>query len=90
MDTPAHDDWREVGYLEFDRYLREYPRPLVADPPLNRPAQIREWFDVALGSWPANAVARQYATQRGSYQVKPVTTRSYARSLQSRPQESIA
>ncbi len=50
--------WLQVDYLTFDRYLREYPRPLVPDPPLNKPARLREWSDVSLGPWPANAVAK--------------------------------
>ena len=72
MDAHPPEHWREVNYLEFDRYLREYPRPLVADPPLNRPARLREWFDISLGHWPHNAVAKQLDVHNRSYLVREV------------------
>ena len=43
---------------------------LVADPPLNKPARLREWFDVALGSWPDNAVAKHLQVHGASYMVR--------------------
>jgi hypothetical protein len=73
MDAHPLEHWREVNYLEFDRYLREYPRPLVADPPLNRPARLREWFDIGLGVWPHNAVAKQLDVHNRSYLVRDLS-----------------
>lgn len=70
MDAHPKVHWIEVNYLEFDRYIREYPRTLVADPPLNRPARLREWFDVSLGNWPQNAVAKQLDAHNRCYLVR--------------------
>jgi hypothetical protein len=44
--------WRDVSLAEFEAFLRDYPRPLQARPPLNRKANCREWLDPALGNWP--------------------------------------
>jgi hypothetical protein len=49
--------WREVKQIEFDRFIREYPRRLEPAPPLNRKANFREWRDRTLGDWPTNVVA---------------------------------
>ena len=66
-----HEHWRDVSQLEFDAFLRRYPRPLEARPPLTSKARYREWLDPALGTWPNNAVAKCWT--RGScrgYQVR--------------------
>ena len=65
------EQWRDVPREEFERFLREYPRPLEARPPLMRKANYREWVDPTLGNWPGNAVAK--AWRRGGchgYQVR--------------------
>jgi hypothetical protein len=60
-----------VSHEEFERFLREYPRPLEARPLLSRKARYREWLDPALGSWPNNAVAKCWARgSRHGYQVR--------------------
>ena len=50
--------------MEFDRFLRDYPRPLEPRPPLARRANYREWLDVTLGPWPDNAVAKRWTRAR--------------------------
>ena len=50
--------WRDVTIAELEAFLRAYPRPLEARPPLTRKANYREWVDPALGKWPENVVAK--------------------------------
>jgi hypothetical protein len=57
------ENWRDVSSAELEAFLRGYPRPLEARPPLSRRANYREWLDPALGNWPENAVAK--AWERG-------------------------
>jgi hypothetical protein len=67
----SRERWRDVSQLEFDEFLRDYPRPLEARPPPTRKANYREWLDPTLGKWPASAVAKFW--RRGScqgYQVR--------------------
>ena len=67
----VRERWRDVSVQEFEAFLRRYPRPLEARPPLTRKANYREWVDVTLGDWPRNAVAKSY--RRGGchgYQVR--------------------
>jgi hypothetical protein len=67
----AREQWRDVSLAEFEMFLREYPRPLEARPPLSRKANYREWVDPALGTWPGNAVAKSW--RRGGclgYQIR--------------------
>ena len=52
------EHWRDVTIAELEAFLRAYPRPLEARPPLTRKANYREWVDPALGHWPENAVAK--------------------------------
>ena len=54
----SREQWRDVSQLEFDAFLRRYPRPVEARPPLSRKARYREWVDLTLGNWPGNAVAK--------------------------------
>jgi hypothetical protein len=68
----SRERWSDVSALEFEAFLRGYPRPLEARPPLSCKANYREWLDPALGTWPGNAVAK--AWRRGGchgYQVRP-------------------
>jgi hypothetical protein len=58
--------WCAVDYLEFDRYIRQYPRPLVIDPPLGKAARMRTWSDPTLGPWPHNAVAKYFSYYKNS------------------------
>ena len=60
------EQWIDVSQLEFDAFLRDYPRPLEVRPPLSRKARYREWLDSTLGNWPGNAVAKSWT--RGSCQ----------------------
>jgi hypothetical protein len=65
------EEWRDVSQLEFDAFLRNYPRPLETRPPLNRKANYREWIDPTLGNWPENAVGKSW--KRGGclgYQIR--------------------
>jgi hypothetical protein len=64
MELHPAQHWRFVTYLEFDRFLRQYPRPLLVQPPLDKPARFRAWRDVALGGWPYDVVAKQFSVLR--------------------------
>jgi len=67
----AREQWRDVSQLEFDAYLRDYPQPLEARPPLACKANFREWLDPTLGTWPKNAVAKCWTRGRcQGYQVR--------------------
>jgi hypothetical protein len=55
---PLRERWFDVSLPEFEAFLRDYPRPLEARPPLIRKANFREWCDAALGKWPGNSVAK--------------------------------
>jgi hypothetical protein len=75
----VRERWLDVSRLEFESFLREYPRPLEARPPLTRKANYREWIDPALGKWPGNAVAKCW--RRGGcqgYQIRTDDIRSGA------------
>jgi hypothetical protein len=64
--------WFDVSFAEFEAFLRDYPRPLEARPPLPQKGNYREWVDPSLGAWPGNAVgdpgdvAHVWATRSGS------------------------
>jgi hypothetical protein len=63
--------WFDVSVLEFEAFLRDYPRPLEARPPLNQKANYREWVDPSTGAWPGNAVGKSW--KRGvclGYQIR--------------------
>jgi hypothetical protein len=62
----AREQWCDVPVAEFEAFLRDYPRPLVARPPLPHKSNYREWLDPTLGNWPDNAVAKAWTRQRGS------------------------
>ena len=64
-------NWREVSLAEFEAFLRDYPRPLEAQPPLSqRRVNFREWLDASLGQWPDNAVAKAWKRGRcAGYQI---------------------
>ena len=67
----VREQWIDVTHEQFAAFLRDYPRPLEARPPMDRRARFREWCDPALGLWPDNAVAKSWV--RGSclgYQVR--------------------
>jgi hypothetical protein len=69
----GRERWYDVSQLEFEAFLRDYPRPLEVRPPLSRKANYREWIDLTLGQWPENAVAKRW--RRGGchgYQIRPV------------------
>jgi len=71
MSEPARERWRDVSVAEFEAFLRDYPRPLEAHPPLNNKARFREWLDATLGEWPDNAVAKTWIRGRCSgYQLR--------------------
>jgi len=50
--------WFDVSRAEFEAFLRDYPRPLEARPPLRQKASYREWVDPTIGAWPGNAVGK--------------------------------
>jgi len=63
--------WFDVSALEFEAFLRDYPRPLEARPPLNRKADFREWVDPSVGACPGTVVGK--AWKRGAclgYQIR--------------------
>ena len=63
--------WFHVSVLEFEAFLRDYPRALEARPPLNQKANYREWVDPSMGAWPGNAVGKSW--KRGGclgYQIR--------------------
>jgi hypothetical protein len=67
----VREHWRDVSLAELEAFVREYPRPLQARPPVGRKTNYREWVDPTLGSWPGNAVAKAWS--RGGchgYQVR--------------------
>lgn len=72
MPEPACEHWRAVSAAEFEAFLRDYPRPLEAHPPLShKGARFRAWLDASLGSWPDNAVAKTWIRGRcRGYQVR--------------------
>lgn len=49
--------WRLVSDRELADFLRRYPRPVTAEPPLTRKARFRRFLDPTLGSWPSSEVA---------------------------------
>jgi len=67
----ARQQWTDVTHEELVAFLREYPRPLEARPPMHRKARFREWIDLTLGPWPDGSVAKMWV--RGScrgYQIR--------------------
>jgi hypothetical protein len=67
----CRESWCDVSLAEFESFLREYPRPLEARPPLSRKANYREWVDPTLGNWPDNAVAKCWRRARClGYQIR--------------------
>lgn len=69
----ARERWRAVSLAQFQTYLREYPRSLEERPRVARRSAHREWTDVTLGSWPANAVAQCWTRGRNQgYQIRSV------------------
>jgi len=65
------ESWSDVSLAEFEAFLRRYPRPLEARPPLDRKANYREWVDRTLGDWPDNAVAKSWRRGRClGYQIR--------------------
>ena len=59
------ENWRDVSLAEFEAFLRNYPRPLEARPPLSqRKVNFRAWLDASLGEWPDNAVAKTWRRGR--------------------------
>jgi hypothetical protein len=63
--------WLDVSALEFEAFLRNYPRPLQTRPPLDRKAKYREWVEPSMGAWPGNAIGKSWS--RGAclgYQIR--------------------
>lgn len=71
MLEAAREHWRHVSAAEFEAFLRDYPRPLEAHPPLSHRARFREWLDATLGAWPDSSVAKTWTRGRCvGYQVR--------------------
>jgi hypothetical protein len=69
------ESWRQVEGAVFERFLKSYPRPFEAHPPLDEKAGYREYRDSTPGEWPNNAVAKTYQHRR-----RPVyVSRTYER-----------
>jgi hypothetical protein len=67
IETP----WCFVSAVEFEELLKRHPRPLSAEPPLERKARFRNFRDPSLGSFPANVVATWNGSRRaGTFQVR--------------------
>lgn len=63
--------WFDVSLPEFEAFLRDYPRPLRARPPLTHKANFREWIDASIGASPGSAVGKSW--RRGGclgYQIR--------------------
>lgn len=61
--------WRLVSNREFEEFLRRYPRPLTADPPLAKKSRFRRFLDPTLGPWPASQVATAHCAHRSTVNV---------------------
>jgi hypothetical protein len=73
--------WRYVPPTEFEAYLREYPRPLEARPPLSAgKADYRVWIDPTLGTGLQGVVAQGCGTCY-PYEVRRLETLSHLRSV---------
>jgi hypothetical protein len=68
MAAPSAERWRYVDPFEFQRWLDAFPRPLEADPPLDRKTQFRRWSDSTLGGYPENVVAKQWKIRKSCEQ----------------------
>jgi hypothetical protein len=68
----AGERWCDVSRLEFEAFLRDYPCPLEARPPLSqRKVNFRAWLDASLGEWPENEVAKTWRRGRCTgYQIR--------------------
>src|SRR5215469_7640026 len=71
LSFTLRERWFDVSALEFEAFLRDYPRPLEARPPLSQKTNYREWLDPSIGAWPGNAVGKSW--RRGAclgYQIR--------------------
>jgi hypothetical protein len=65
MARDIPETWCDASPSELEKFVREYPRPLEARPPLiQTKVNYREWLDPALGEWPANVVAKSWKRGR--------------------------
>jgi hypothetical protein len=56
--------WHTVSGIEFRRFLSAYPRPLHAEPPIERKARYREYRDTTLPPWPEDVIAKSHEWRR--------------------------
>src|SRR5262249_20368179 len=70
---PTLDQWPGPSYSatgptyrrsSLGEFLRDYPRPLEARPPLNQKATFREWVDPVSVERPGNAVGKSWKRRR--------------------------
>lgn len=61
--------WRLVSDGEFQEFLRRYPRPLTANPPLTQKARFRRFLDPGLGEWPTSEVASAHRSHGSTVNV---------------------
>lgn len=66
MVTEYGKGWRLVSNSEFEEFLRRYPRPLTADPPLSKKTRFRRFRDLTLGPWLASQVATVHCAHRST------------------------
>jgi hypothetical protein len=52
--------WFDVSVLEFEAFLRDYPRPVETRPSLPQKANYRERVDPSIGVRPGNAVGKSW------------------------------
>lgn len=53
LQPMAEPLWRDVSLAELEAFLRAYPRPLEARPPLTRKAYYGERLDAAVSEAPS-------------------------------------
>jgi hypothetical protein len=53
-----------VTSVEFEEFLRTYPRPLEPLPPLSHKALFRQWLDPTLGQFPDSVVGKSNVSRK--------------------------
>ena len=61
--------WRVVSHIEYEAFVKCYPRPLTIAPPLAQRARFRRYLDPTLGAWPDSQVATVHRAHRSTVRV---------------------